>query len=276
MRNHSRVATAFFLIAATGLLSACTVEIANRTPTNFPWTQAEVPPRSGLFYPESTSEQLGEMVLNPMHRFALEVKPKNVSNISAFITVNGTEYPMTQYRGTSGKGLWVFQSPNECQASYRYYYRVRYKAGSSGWKSETLGSQSEPLTATVVGSGSLIWWIVGVAPPLGNGTVRIGESESRPLHFQNLANGRLRIDSLGFDAQDPDVEDFELVGRPTTPFAMTCGQGMKFDVKYGGPGTSGDSRVLLVIPKSYELGPGNWRDAPPPIILTLEGRPTPP
>jgi len=123
--NGYQIINAVALLVLTGFLIGCSVKLANRTPQEFPWQYARdsVATQEAL-YPSSTPQQIEDFGKNPAHRFILEIKPMNVSDVRAYVTVNGIEHPMQG----SGGGLWTFESTNECQASYSYHYRVRYKA----------------------------------------------------------------------------------------------------------------------------------------------------
>ena len=99
-------------IIASMLLSflmGCSVQVKNHTPLEFPLNIKNVLLGFEEFlYPES-KQQFFELSENPAHRFFLEVKPKNVSIVHAYISINGTEYVMEG----SEKGLWTYESPKD-------------------------------------------------------------------------------------------------------------------------------------------------------------------
>lgn len=225
-------------IIASMLLSflmGCSVQVKNHTPLEFPLNIKNVLLGFEEFlYPES-KQQFFELSENPAHRFFLEVKPKNVSIVHAYISINGTEYVMEG----SEKGLWTYESPNECQANYSYHFRVRYKAGLYGYKSKTYGSDTEPFNANVSSFGNIVWYTDSAEPNTSIGDVGFypSDDEPRTIYVQNLQNTEIDIFLIGFSDMVGihDNSDFEILNVPTLPVHLNCGDRLGFQVKWNPP-----------------------------------------
>ena len=265
-------------ILSSAFVSACSLSSQNLTPPEFPWTAtAHLPNPSELYYGSRTQSEVIELGLSPARRFLLETKRRLVTNVSAYVTVNGVEHSMGQHSGSSGNGLWSYNTPNICQSNYDYFFRLRYKAGWYGWKSYTRGSSSQPFTVSVSHTGEFVWYLPAGPVQSGNGVVRLSlQNREQRLYLQNLANTRVRVDLIGFSASDPDFSDFELFDRPPIPMPVIlgCGETMNFGVRYVGQGDLNDALDML-IKTSTELGSGNWVENPVGILITLTGGPGP-
>jgi hypothetical protein len=245
------------------LLVGCTVKLADHTPQEFPWQEARdrLNPDEVL-YSVSTPQQIADLGENPAHRFILEVKPKNVSDIRAYITVNGVEHPMQG----SGGGLWTYESTNECQASYSYNYRVRYKAGLYGQRTSTLGSAT-PFSTAVTNFGDAIWYEPGGAPTTNEGSVyfvapgqpgSVGITEVT-IVVQNLRNTAIVPYSIGFADLPgyPDNAQFEVINVPVLPVQLNCGDSIRFQVKWNPPSSTAISFGALRI-LANSIGGSDW------------------
>ncbi|HUT45470.1 MAG TPA: hypothetical protein VMX36_04260 [Sedimentisphaerales bacterium] len=255
------------IVVASILLSflflvGCKVTLRDHTPPEFPWQAVRDLPNSNEVLYGSTPQKLIDLGMNPAHRFILEVKPEGVSNISASITVNGTRHSMQG----SGGGLWTYESTNECQASYSYYYKVRYLAGIWGYKNKTRGSASNPLITTVTNFGSEIWYEPAGVPNSSHGNLffEAGRFEEKTIVFQNLRDAPCPIytialnDMVGILDGINDNAKFELLDVPPLPLILNCGDSISFKVKcnvsYGTTATG----CLVISANPNDIDSASW------------------
>ncbi|MFW9941597.1 MAG: hypothetical protein ACFFFT_11195 [Candidatus Thorarchaeota archaeon] len=216
------------------LISECTVVPHNYTPDEFPYVVPRDLPNS-TFYP-TTLDELSELAKNPKHRFLLEIEEKSGADTrNAYVIVNGTEYQMTNY----GHRLWYFDSPNECQANYTYYFRVTYNAG--GNKEKLLGSPEEPFSVTTSEFGNIIWGVPGKGVSTDtDGEVHFGENFgfTQTMTVQNLRNDPISITYIEIDLNHvsaPNSDQFEVVEKPVLPVQLNCGESLEFRVRWNAP-----------------------------------------
>ena len=79
---------------------------------------------------------------DPDHTFNLEIRPKNVSDISCYVIVDGEEHLMEQDAQFSRLYTWSPDVPLGKPANY--YFRARYKRGLYGFTNKDLGSEESP------------------------------------------------------------------------------------------------------------------------------------
>jgi len=260
------------LLLLSGMFMAgCALYSNNLTPRAFPWdvTQPDWYP-SNLLNGNQTANELNVIRLQPATPFILETKRDNVSDVSAYVTVNGVEHAMAKYGSHNGDGIWLYH-PDRCHPSYQYHFRMRYHAGLYGWETKTIGSPAEPLSVSASGFGNLVW-NRGYAPvQSGNGQVNLNNQDREAFIFlRNLQNGTIRIDSIAFDSSDPDYADFEKFDSPTTQVVLNCGDIMRFGVRYLGSGASIDVLEMRVF-TSFSDGSGGWNQNPSQLIIRLIG-----
>ena len=267
--------------------NSCTLKVENLTPPQFPWTAADLLSLNDVLYPGSTPGAVSTLGENSAHRFLLETKRQNVTDVSTFVTVNGTEHRMTEYSGTSGNGVWFFESLDECQATYNYHFRTRYKRGLYGWATKTVGSAASPHTVQVAGSGDVIWW-----SPAGDihPSAEPGDPELKfvqdaytehTIIIQNLRNGPVTLYGIGledgfvgathnheFEVLDVPTEASGFPLPPAQSFVLECGESLQFRVRWNGQ-TVGAAGALSI--HATEFG-GTFQMN---RILLLSGRPHP-
>lgn len=251
------------------LLAACSVELRDQTPPEQPWHGGELAGPDAYLYPGSTPQEISTLGMSPRHRFLLEVRPGNVSNIQAYITVNGTERRMQG----SGAGLWTFESPDECQAGYSYHYRVRYRAAFSGSQEKTLGSAVAPLSTTVTGFGEPVWFQELGVPSSTDGEVHFvaGALEEATVVVQNLRSTPIVPYSIALTsvAGAPDNSRFQVLDVPVLPRQLDCGESLSFKVRWVPPSPTSTSTGALGI-WANPVGGAAWFRT-----LTLRGHPHP-
>lgn len=238
-----RVSLGIVVVAIAATVSVgCTVDAKNFTPPEQPWDF--VRDNAALLtalYPASTPNEVRDLVTNqPGHRFLLELKPRNVSNVSASVTINGTEYPMQRYAGGTGGGTWHATPPSECNATYTYNFRIRYSAGLFGSQAYTLGDPT-PFTATVTGFGTPIGYVPPFGPTvLGAGVlphINVGFATSNPrtVVIQNLRSNPIQVQFIYMDTSpidSPDATQFQLTNTPALPVDLVCGGKLAFQVAW--------------------------------------------
>lgn len=224
-----------------------------------------------LYYPDATLAEIGEADQTFAHWFFLETKPINVTNVKAFITVNGIEYPMQEYSGSNGQGLWTYQPESMCTSVYDYHYRVRYKRGWYGTATKTIGSAEAPLHSEVAEFGSLVWFVRDEQPSASTyGVVELWTPEfyDRPepwediiyiQHFQDTATP-LRIAYVGFLLTVPpsDEAKFEIFKSPSIDQELACGDYVEIGVRWHpeSPDSADDAHLVVNVEGYHD---GIWR-----------------
>ncbi len=245
-----------FLLLATSAICGCGVKLRDHTPPVFPWYDSRDYPTSAAsaLFPSTTPFELIEFGKTPKHRFFLEVKSQNVRDIRAFITVNGEQHPM---KG-SGDGVWTYEQPDECNGRYDYHFKVNYRSGSAAYKSKALGSASDPFTTTVNAFGDATWFAANYEPSnTVVGEVTFLELDAlRNIVVQNLSKSTLELDLIAFPARPspeyPDIGHFRIVGRPSLPIQLGCGESTNVLVEWFNDFQ--DSTGLLVIKGEFTEG----------------------
>jgi hypothetical protein len=210
----------------------------------------------------NTYDKLAALESKPAHRFLLELKPKNVSDVRASVILNGVNHGMVEYGNGAQGGLWTYESANQCQERYSYYFRVKYKAGLYGNKSVTLGSPQDPFIVNVTAYGKEIWFVPGEGVRVGDGSITLYPHDSKDLVVQNLAPYPVRIIQLWFYSRPGELNDnnkFELRDLPTFPYDLLCGEFLKVKVywKTEPPDYSDNGLVFLNMSKD-PAGTGNY------------------
>lgn len=218
------------------LLQGCSVVPQNLTPNEFPYLKWRDRPNS-TFYPV-TYNDLSELANDPKHRFLLEIKETGGADTrNVYVSINGNEHQMTNY----GHRLWYYDSSNECQMNYSYYFRVRYKAGWYGYKVETLGSPEEPFHVTTSDFGNITWGVPGDSVSSGTeGEVKLGADYgfTRTILIQNLKSVPIVITYIEIDpnhVRAPDSDQFEVTEKPNLPLQLNCGEKLAFKVRWNAP-----------------------------------------
>lgn len=260
--------------------TACSLQSQNLSPSEFPWVNSTVPHPDDLYFGHKTHDELLELSQLPARRFLLETKRKNVKDVSAYVIINGKQHQMRLYDETAGDGLWTYDSPDICQSSYEYFFRLKFKYryfySLYGWQSYTRGSPAEPFVVTTSHNGKFVWYYPGGPIYYSNGLVRLSEQDrERRLYLQNLATTRIRVDLIGLSATDRDFSDFKTFDRSESmPAILECGESMNFGIRYVGQGDYDDA-IDMLIKTSHDVGLGNWVENPNHIIITLTGGPGP-
>jgi hypothetical protein len=249
--------TYMYVILSFIVIQGCTVHLKNLTPPEFPYVSWRDAPQS-TYYPQTYNELRG-YTSNPEHRFLLEVKPENVSNVRAVVNVNGQDYQMDG----SGGGLWKYESTNKCQQEYNYWYHVHYKAGWYGNKVKNVGSAAQPLNVKVSSYGHESWFVPGQGVQTGDGSIRIQAFDSEYIVVQNTAPYPVRIIQFWFYTRPGEPNDnakFELLDLPTLPHQLNCGASVKVRVhwKTEPPDYSDKAYILLNMSKD-PAGTGNYQ-----------------
>lgn len=229
------------LFSVVFIMSACSVQLNNVTPSEFPYISWKHHPSTTLY--TSTYDKLRALESEPAHRFLLEVKPKNVTNVEPLVYYNGTYHNMTNLN----LGLWAFESENQCQGSYEYFFKVKYRAGLYGDQSETLGSSTEPLKVEVSNFGKLSWF----SPTSGamGGSINDGSTAGdldfkssgpgamivRDIKIQNLSASQATINAITLPSEFPDNNRFTIREAPTLPVVLNCGESVTFNVLWNPP-----------------------------------------
>jgi hypothetical protein len=238
------------------LLQGCSLSVMDHTPDEFPYIGWRDVPDRTLY--TTTYDEIRALSADAAHRFLLELEPQNVSNIRAYIIVNGTEHAMVG----SGRGLWTYESSDHCQTDYTYYYRILYKAGLYGNKTKLLGNSQEPLTVGVTASGQVSWVIPGKGVFTGDGTVTLDEFDAEDIIVQNLASYPVRIIQLWFHTKPGEVNDndkFELRDLPQLPYDLACGETVRFRVFWRTvPPDYSDKGLVLLNMAQSAAGNGNY------------------
>jgi len=219
-----------------------------------------------LYYPDATFAEIGEADQTFAHWFFLETKPINVTKVSVIITVNGIEYPMQEYSGSNGQGLWTYQSESMCTSAYDYHYRIRYKRGGYGYATKTIGTADAPLHSEVAEFGSLVWFVRDERPSASTyGVVELWTPEYYDIpspwediiyiqHFQEGATP-LRIAFVGLPT---DETKFEIFQRPPVDQELECGDYAEIGVRWNHvPGDYHDDSTLIIMCEGYHEG--NWQ-----------------
>ena len=251
------LATGCIAIVSILLLQGCSLSIKNHTPEEFPYVIYRDSPESVLH--NNTYDGLRVLASDPAHRFILETKKQNVSNVSAFVTVNGTEHQMSVASGA----LWTYESPDQCQDEYSYHFRVRYKAGLYGYKTKRLGSAEEPLMVNVTASGQESWFVPGEGVRTGDGSITLDPFDAKYIIIQNLAPYPVRIIQLWFYTRPPELNDnvnFELRDLPSYPHDLACGESLKVQVYWSTKPPDYSDRGLILLNMSKDpVGSGNYQ-----------------
>ncbi len=257
-------------------LPACGVTLKDHTPPEFPWVSIRDYSTDALY--QATPSHIQELGLDSAHRFLLEIRPRGVSNISAYVTVNGGERRMREYQWAGGGSrLWIYENANECQSSYDYHYRVSYKINwFGGLKNATLGSSAEPLQAGVSGAGDLVWFLPGASVhPSDEGgypEIRFVQDGTDTLEWtitiQNLRSTPVALyairldDGATFGTHNDEFQVLDVpaaaAGDPLPPaqsFILDCGESLTFRVIWNGQ-TVGATGALSM--HAWEQGGGGF------------------
>ena len=196
-------------------VTACSVVTKNHTPAVFPTLRSSLPDATNMI----VGNNLGELYNNFStvdHRFYLEVAAGVlVRDIQPSIILNGEEYKMSGSQ--NGRGIWTFDSPDQCTENYSYYYKTSYSVPlSNGKKIALLGSPSESYTTSVNHFGEVVWYtnreIQEVAQPaefdMGLGNVQlhiiVKNLSGSPVNFKTEL---IFTDHNQFKMK-PGIEDF--------------------------------------------------------------------
>ena len=249
--------TSLIVLVSIMVLQGCSLSLKNHTPAEFPYVGYRDTPASTLYI--NTYVKLESLSYYPAHRFLLEVKPKNVTNIRAYVVLDGVQHLMDG----SGSGLWTYESPNQCQNQYSYRYFVRYRAGLYGNKVKTLGSPEEPLIVNVSAAGQESWFVPGESVRTGDGTITLYPYDAKDIVIQNLAPYPVRIIQLWFYNRPGELNDnnkFELLSLPTLPFDLSCGESITVRVHWKTePPDYSDKGVIFVNMSKDPVGTGNYQ-----------------
>lgn len=256
----------FFTLGSVG----CTLSAQDLTPPEQPTWAANwgfmfslAVSSDELYYPSATFEEIYEADQTFAHWFFLETRPKNVTNVKAFITVNGIEYPMEEYSGSDGKGLWTYQSENMCNGVYDYHYRIRYKRGWYGYATKTIGSAEAPLHSEVAEFGNLVWfthWRRPSSSTYGEITLYTPEFYDLPspweaiIFIQRFTQGTNPI-RIAFIGLPYDETKFEIFQRPPVDQELACGDYAEIGVRWNPvPGDYHDDSTLVIACEGYHEG----------------------
>lgn len=239
--------SAFWSLTTVAAIGACGVDLRNQTPPEFPYQASHVPSQSNVLYPGSTPAELTQLMRNPAHRFLLEVRENNVRNVQAFVTVEGTERPMTPPAGGTN-GLWTYEQVPTCSTQYTYHFRVSYRVTINN-QSQELGSASSPLRVSVRGGGDVIWFEPGgsvrVSASPGNAAISFVEGfpTSKTIVIQNLRTSRTMVYGIQLTSVTP-ANSFQLQGVPAAAAGpppppaqalwLNCGQTLRFSIQWNG------------------------------------------
>jgi hypothetical protein len=267
------VALILLVPSVTGCVPKC--DLTNLTTHVFPsdrWSLARSVQIPGDSPDQEKFRQLmdvpGVMEGFDNHRFMLLVEPTGTDEVKAFVTVNGIQHPMIAHQ----RGLWTFESPDQCNRDYTYYYQV-----GCGVVSDRLGSASSPFTATVQGWDNIGWYVSGegyVNTILG--TVDFMYRGARTIIIQNM-RPEATIQRIEFypDEMAEDNEKFEIRDLPTLPAILRCGEVLEFEVFWDQQGLDLRDYGTIVIfaewPNPYTPGQGVAN----PMYVHLKGEVVP-
>lgn len=228
-------------------LAGCSIHALNQTPEAFPYcacTPEDYPPDDVL--KNSTLSTLHAMQADNEHRFMLEVTADpGISNISAYVTVDGVEHSMHQGPGA----LWTYETEGQCRGGYDYSFRVRYRrfgystpynyriaednpyhVGVRNWGDVTFQAGNYPITNYQYPT----FMILTQSDNTGRAVV------------QNLTTSTITIYKFGVVDTGPPLnvrpEEFEVLDAPPeassdTPaegLPLACGEQMVFNVRWNG------------------------------------------
>lgn len=261
--------------ACLSITTGCAVSLRDHTAHEFPSDLRDRRPASQTLYTGSTPQEVVEASADFKHKFLLEVKPKNVSNIRAFVNVDGQEHAMSEHDGSTGKGLFVYapETPDCSKDAYQYYYRVRYNAGAYGAKTKYLKDDNDqPFEALVLGSGRYVWWSSRSYAVTGNGSISMratmdGEGKRTRLYIQSLTQSPMRVSFIGLSSSG-DTEKFALENMPSSR-ELRCQDFLTFDLVWTPVPPDFEDSIRLAFEVEFDMGGGNWVDDTAPVIINI-------
>lgn len=268
-----RVSILLSLAISVTITTGCTVALKNHTAYEFPWTGRDKRPLSETLYTGSTPQEIVEISTDFKHKFLLEIKPDNgVSNVRAFVSVNNQEHMMTEHRGTTGKGLFVYTPPiPNCDVEiYEYFYRVNYTAGLYGSQTKYLRDTGDkPFKAPVLGAQRYVWWSTYHDPAIRNETVYLhatmeGGGKRDRVYIQSLSSRPTRVSFIGLSTSG-DPAKFRLENMPASR-QLNCQEFLTFDLVWAPIPPDFQDTISLAFQVEFDMG-GNWVPDTTPILI---------
>jgi len=143
----------FVITVFSFFVYGCQLSTKNLTPEKFPLKANDVVFTETLLT-ATKSDIISLEESDPGNRFLLEVKKTLINSVNAFIIVNGTEHPMTEYNNR----LFIYGPENNCLESYDYSFRVRYKPIGYGWKTREINDNGSAFKVITEGWNDFIWY----------------------------------------------------------------------------------------------------------------------
>lgn len=267
------------------VLSGCSVATKTHTPFTFFWRDFSASDASGsprTLNGASTAMLISELGLNPAHRFILETKGQGpVSNVQAYVTINGVEYPMLPSPAPIGTRLFTFVPQSECTPTSQYSHRVTFDAPLGGGNFR-VPAGTGTYAVNVENFSKLVWYTGFATHESGSGEV--GLSPDHPVgnvHFKNYlgADAKRRVESISIDPAFPDAAKFEIVSTPTLPAILDCGQELQFQVKWHSPAgaynpaNDYNDNANVLIHYAQPIDAVNWSPVATPFVVKLKTSP---
>ncbi len=268
------------LTICLSITTSCTVALRNHTAYEFPWTGRDKRPLSETLYPTSTPQEVVEASTDFKHKFLLEIKPDNgVSNVKAFVNVNGQEHVMIEHSGTTGKGLFVYVPTGlQCDVdAYEYFFRVGYNAGLYGWKTKYLKDQGDrSFKAPVLGAHRYVWWSGYHDPAIGNADILLratmeGQGKQAKFYIQSLSSKPLRVSFIGLSTGG-DAAKFNLVNMPVSR-ELACQGFLTFDLVWQPVPPDFEDIITLTFEVEFDMGGGHWVNDTAPVVINIRTKP---
>lgn len=193
--------------------TGCSLTMKDQTPETFPWIKYENNPIESpdLFMYEETFLRLADLNDDPNHTFNLEVKPKNVSNVSCYVIVDGTEYEMQ--RDSQFNRLYTWTPDIPLGEPTEYYFKARFKPRTGEYKTNYLGSQEQPFHVEPVGYGYAVIIVPNqIAIPFDNTANLIPSA-----HFYTPSEAPLEIIVQSLHPDQVRVQQVELINFAGEP-----------------------------------------------------------
>lgn len=241
----------FVITVFSFFVYGCQLSTKNLTPEKFPLKANDVVFTETLLT-ATKSDIISLEESDPGNRFLLEVKKTLINSVNAFIIVNGTEHPMTEYNSR----LFIYEPENNCLESYDYSFRVRYKPIGYGWKTREINDNGSALRVITEGWNDFIWYRtlenqVHLSTEPGNQILYFGpeydEANITTIVLRNNKNIPLAL--YGIMLADGVVgafnnDKFELTGvpeaasglplPPAETFYLMCGEKLIIQIKWIG------------------------------------------
>ena len=285
------------LISVVALtLSACGVTAKSHTPVTFFWHDWKA---SDSFGPPRTlhgheTEQLIRFLgsdVNRKHRFMLETEADSlVSNLEASVNVNDIELPMLPSNTPLAQKLWTYESGDECNASYVYFYRLKWRVPVFGEQTRRIpaGSQSYAVTVDGFDKPQLVWYALGRPVPNRTADDFLPISLHGPKGSVKLRNQfgypkktSVRIEDIELDPSNADSKKFEFLQKPPLPVVLKCGDEIAFEIKWKAPtgeynpANDYDDRTTIFVHYSSTPDEGKtWVPVADPYAIPVQTYPT--